>query len=149
MWFEQSPDNRIIAWREWRNDLEKLSPEDAVQVVAESWAKVPTVMHYLAPDQVNEWPNPWQLITDNIYCELGIALGMYYSLALLENPQITDLKLQIYKTPEGWLNLSSANQGKYVLNYDHGKVVNSSRVSIGQKDLAFEYLNIDLCNKIN
>lgn len=149
MWFEQSPDNRILSWREWRNDLEKLSLEDAIQNVAQSWAKVPTVMHYLAPDQLEEWPNPWQLITDNIYCELSIALGMYYSLALLEHTSITDLKLQIYKTPNGWLNLSSANHGKYVLNYSHGNVVNSSQLNLSQKDLVFEYLNIDLCSKFN
>ena len=149
MWFEQSPDNRILSWREWRNDLEKLSLEDAIQNVAQSWAKVPTVMHYLAPDQLEEWPNPWQLITDNIYCELSIALGMYYSLALLEHTSITDLKLQIYKTPNGWLNLSSVNHGKYVLNYSHGNVVNSSQLNLSQKDLVFEYLNIDLCSKFN
>jgi len=104
-------------------------------------------MHYLAPDQISNWPNPWQLITDNLYCDLSIALGMYYSLALLDHPKITDLRLQVYKVPEGWLNLSSINQGKYVLNYNHGKVVNNSQLSISQKNLRFEYLNIDLCSK--
>lgn len=149
MWFNQSPDNRILLWRAWRDDLEKLSLDEAIEKVAHDWAQVPTVMHYLAPDNPGEWPNPWQLIADNLYCNLGIVLGMYYSLALLDNPEITDLRLQIYQTTEGWLNLSSINQGKYVLNYNHGNVVNSSQLNISQKELVFEYLNIDLFGKFN
>jgi hypothetical protein len=149
MWFEQPPDDRIIAWREWRNGLENLSVEQALEEVASTWARVPTVLHYLAPDQINEWPNPWQLITDNIYCDLAICLGMYYTLALIEQPKIQDLQLKIYQGPEGWINLSSIDQGKYVLNYNHGTVVNMSCVEKDNAKLIFSYLEIDLCNKFN
>ena len=147
MWFNESPDNRILSWRAWRDELEEKSLDEVAEIVAADWAKVPTVMHYLAPDQISDWPNPWQLITDSLYCNLSIALGMYYSLALLDQPRITDLRLQVYKIPEGWLNLSLINQGKYVLNYNHGNVVNTSQLSISQENLRFEYLNIDLCSK--
>jgi len=147
MWFNESPDNRILSWRAWRDELEEKSLDEVAEIVAADWAKVPTVMHYLAPDQISDWPNPWQLITDSLYCNLSIALGMYYSLALLDHPRITDLRLQVYKIPEGWLNLSLINQGKYVLNYNHGNVVNTSQLSISQENLRFEYLNIDLCSK--
>ena len=147
MWFNESPDNRILSWRAWRDKLEEKSLDEVAEIVAADWAKVPTVTHYLAPDQILDWPNPWQLITDNLYCDLSITLGMYYSLALLEHPTMTDLKLQVYKTCDGWLNLSLMNQGKYVLNYNHGKVVNRSQLNISQENLRFEYLNIDLCSK--
>lgn len=149
MWFEKPIDDRIIAWRSWRNDLENLSTEDALKNVAESWSRVPTVLHYLSPDQPSHWPNPWELVTDNIYCDLSICLGMFYSLALIESHEIQDLTLQIYRTPEGWVNLSSVNLGKYVLNYNHGAVVNMSCVQTDQFDLIFEYSKIDLCSKIN
>lgn len=149
MWFEQPVDDRILAWRKWRNSLESLPEEDVIKCVAETWARVPTVLHYLVPDQVNTWPNPWQLITDNVYCDLGICLGMYYTLALIESPKITNLTIQIYRTPEGWLNLSSVDYGKYVLNYNHGAVVNNSCVNKDQLNLVFEYSKIDLCNKFN
>lgn len=149
MWFNQSPDYRILSWRSWRDDLEKLPLDEAIEKVAQDWARVPTVMHYLAPDNPGEWPNPWQLITDNLYCDLGIVLGMHYSLALLENLEITDLRLQVYQTTEGWLNLSSINQGKYVLNYHHGKVVNSLQVDTDRCNLMFDYSDTDLRNKFN
>lgn len=149
MWFNQPVDDRIPAWRDWRNDLKSLSAEDTIHCVAETWARVPTVLHYLSPDQVSEWPNPWQLITDNIYCDLGICLGMYYTLSLIESSELIDLSIQIYRTPNGWLNLSSINQGKYVLNYNHSTVVNKSCVEKDQFDLVFVYSKIDLCNKFN
>lgn len=149
MWFEQPQDDRILSWREWRNSLENLNKQDAIETVAQTWARVPTVLHYLAPDQLKEWPNPWQLITDNIYCDLGICLGMYYSLALIESPKIDDLSIQIYKGSSGWINLSSIDQGKYVLNYNHGRVVNMSCVEKDNVELIFSYSEIDLCNKFN
>ena len=149
MWFEQPQDDRILSWREWRNSLENLNKQDAIETVAQTWARVPTVLHYLSPDQLKEWPNPWQLITDNIYCDLGICLGMYYSLALIESPKIDDLSIQIYKGPSGWINLSSIDQGKYVLNYSHGTVVNMSCVEKDNVELIFSYSEIDLCNKFN
>jgi hypothetical protein len=68
---------------------------------------------------------------------------------LIESPKITNLTIQIYRTPEGWLNLSSVDYGKYVLNYNHGAVVNKSCVQKDQLDLVFEYSEIDLCNKFN
>lgn len=149
MWYQKPIDDRIISWRAWRNDLENLSIENIVKCVAKTWATVPTVLHYLSPDQPDHWPNPWQLITDNIYCDLSICLGMYYSLALIESPEIQDLRLQIYKTSNGWINLSSINQGKYVLNYSHGNVVNKSCVQEDRLELIFDYSKIDLCNKFS
>lgn len=149
MWFERPQDDRIIAWRNWRNGLETLPREDILTHVAAVWARVPTVLHYLAPDQADEWPNPWQLVTDNIYCDLGICLGMFYTLALIESPKFNNLTLQIYKSPDGWVNLSSIDHGKYVLNYNHAAVVNNSCVQTDRLDLIFEYSKIDLCNKFN
>ena len=149
MWFKKPTDDRIISWREWRNDLENLDKKDILTRVAETWATVPTVLHYLSPDQPKHWPNPWQLITDNIYCDLGICLGMYYSLSLIKSPKLKNLTIEIYKTPNGWINLSSIDHGKYVLNYDHGCVVNNLCVQKDQIELVFKYSEIDLCNKIN
>ncbi len=149
MWFNQPADSRILAWRDWRNQLENLSVDQAVWQTATTWAKVPVVAHYLVPDQPTDWPNPWQLITDDIYCDLAIGLGMFYSLALLNSLQSVDLTLDIYRGPNGWVNLSSVAQGKYVLNYNHGSVVNSSCINKEQLSLIFSYSKIDLCDKFN
>ena len=149
MWFNQPADLRITCWRDWRNSLENKNKEEILREVAATWAKVPSVMHFLTPDDVHNWPNAWRLIYDNYYCELGICLGMYYTLTLLETTKFNDIKIEIHKTPDGWINLSSIDQGKYVLNYSHGCVVNSQQVLKRDLNLMYEYSNIDLSNKIS
>lgn len=149
MWFNTSPQQRIVSWRDWRNSLENQPAEEIIKTVASTWAQVPTVMHLLSPDQPEEWPRAWRLINDNYYCDLAICLGMFYSLALLENPKFDDIEIKIYKTPNGWINLSSVDQGKYVLNYSHGQVVNSAQVEKDDMELAYVYSKIDLYDKFN
>lgn len=149
MWFDQPPDNRILTWREWRNSLADLPAETVLHRVATDWGRAPTVLHYLSPDQPNDWPTPWQLIVDNIYCDLSVCLGMFYTLALIEQFRSCDLELAIYQDSNGWINLSSMDQGKYVLNYHHGDVVNMSCVQTDQMKLIFSYSKFDLYDKFN
>lgn len=151
MWFNEPEDHRIVSWRNWRESLNSLPKEEILQQVAETWSHVPIVMHLLSPDQIDTWPNPWQLITDNYYCDIAINLGIFYSLALIENVKFDDLCIEIYQDQNGWINLSSVEQGKYVLNYSHGKIVNRSYVeqTNTEKTLLHRYSYIDLEQKFN
>lgn len=149
MWFNQPTDMRILSWRNWRQSLENKPKEDVIKEVASTWAKVPTVSHLLAPDTVDEWPRAWRLITDNYYCDLGICLGMFYSLVLIDNPVIDDIVLNIYQTDSGWINLSLIDQGKYVLNFDYGQVVNSEHAALSKLNLKYSYSKIDLLHKFS
>lgn len=149
MWFNQPPHRRILSWREWRNSLENKPIDYIANEIAVSWARVPTVMHFLSPDNSDQWPNPWQLIADNYYCDLGVCLGMFYTLALLESPNIENLEINIYRNTNGWVNLSSIDHGKYVLNYNHGRVVNNEYVFKDQAELVFSYSKLDLLNKFS
>jgi hypothetical protein len=146
MWFNEPPDRRIVSWRNWRNSLAELNADTAVEQVCKDWSRVPTVLHYLSPDQTDNWPNPWELIHNNIYCDLAVSLGMCYTFCLLG---FIDVELRIYRTDTGWSNLSFVNQGKYVLNYHYGQVVNSQCVSKDQMKLAYSYSKFDLLGKFS
>jgi hypothetical protein len=149
MWFNEPPDRRIISWRDWRNSLNGLDSDSVVEKICKDWSRVPTVLHYLSPDQIADWPNPWELVYNNVYCDLAICLGMTYTLCLLESPTFTDIELKIYRTESGWTNLSLINQGKYVLNYHYGRVVNSQCVSEDKMKLAYSYSKFDLLDKFS
>ena len=151
MWFDEPEDNRIVSWRIWRDSLVGLPKEEIINQVVETWSSVPTVTHLLAPDQVSNWPSPWQLITDNYYCDIAINLGIFYTLALLESDEFKDLCIEIYKNQNDWINLSSVDSGKYVLNYSHNKVVNRSYVeeTCKEKTLLYRYSYIDLEHKFS
>lgn len=149
LWHDISCRDRILKWREWRNSLEPLTLDECLKEVAVTWAKAPLVNHYLIPDDINEWPDPWQMINDNIYCDLGIALGMFYSLTLCNNPHIRDnIRIEIYKIDDGWINLCSIEDGLYMLNWMPNFVVNISTITNLKKPI-FAYTKIDLTNKLN
>jgi hypothetical protein len=149
IWHDISCRDRILKWREWRNSLALLTLDECLKEVAVAWAKAPLVNHYLTPDDINEWPDPWQLINDNIYCDLSIALGMFYSITLCDNPHISDnVRIEIYKSVDGWINLCSIDQGLYMLNWEPRSVVNISTLpNLGNS--IFVYSKIDLVNKLN
>lgn len=148
LWHDINCRDRILKWREWRNSLADLTKGDCLKEVAITWAKAPLVNHYLIPDDIKDWPDPWTLINDNIYCDLAITLGMFYTLSLSDNPHIDNVNIEIYKSSEGWINLCSVDQGLYMLNYSPGLVVNKSTIpNLGNP--IFSYSKIDLTNKLN
>ena len=149
IWHDISCRDRILKWREWRNSLTQLSLNDCLNEVAITWAKAPVVNHYFTPDNINEWPDPWNLINDNIYCDLSIALGMFYSIVLCDNPHIPDnVRIEIYESTDGWINLCSIGDGLYMLNWSPRSVLNISTIPFLGK-LIFTYSKIDLASKLD
>ncbi len=72
--------------REWRNLKERLQDQSLETICVEVdkfWQSAPMSNHYLHPDDIESWPNPWELIRDNNYCLYARGLGMIYTLILL------------------------------------------------------------------
>lgn len=72
--------------REWFKLKESLIDQGLPIICTEVdkfWQRVPISTYYLHPDDIEDWPNPWELINDNNYCYYGRALGMVYTLLLL------------------------------------------------------------------
>lgn len=118
MWFQQKREDRILHWRDWRKSLSGKDKHKVLQEIAKTWAQVPTGSQIIAQDSFDDWPNPWQLISDNYYCDLSVALGMCYSILLLDDYQdlYEDVSLNIYKQNNNWVNLPIIDREKYVLN---------------------------------
>ena len=150
IWHDISCRDRILKWREWRLTLTDYTLDECLNEVAITWSKAPLVNHYLLPDMIEEWPDPWNLINDNIYCDLSIALGMFYSLLLCDNPYVNKdkMRIEIYKLKDEWINLCSIDQGLYMLNYSPRSVVNISTLPlIGNP--SFIYSNVDLAKQLD
>lgn len=125
MWYDISCGDRLLRWREWRLSLDDLSFEQALSTVAKTWMMVPRVNHYLAPDEIHNWPTPWELINDNMYCDLAVALGMLYSLQLSKHGNQHEFSLAIVNHNSNWLNLCLADGWLNVLNWQEGAIVNT------------------------
>lgn len=147
MWYSISCPDRLLEWRRWRQELDKVDLHSALDHVAKTWMMVPRVNHYLAPDEVDKWPNPWELVNDNHFCDLAVALGMFYSLQLSKHANDIDVELAIYSYTSGWINLCRVDGGLSVLNWEQGQIVNTPTLP-SSATLIHRYKKLDLAAKL-
>ena len=147
MWYSISCPDRILQWRSWRQELDNLEIGPALDLVAKTWMMVPRVNHYLAPDLFDSWPNPWELINDNIYCDLAVALGMFYSLQLSKHSAHHEFDLMTLRDSSGWIHLCRIDHGLSVLNWWEGKIVNTPTLPPGT-EIIHHYNKVDLASKL-
>jgi len=80
--FNKKYEDQLSLWRDFRMQLE--SSPDPLQNVIDFYARAPLVSISTDPWDQKTWPNPWELLKMNEYCDFCIVLGMCYSLQLTE-----------------------------------------------------------------
>jgi hypothetical protein len=126
--FDLNETNKLQRWKDFRNSLEASST--AFEDVAQFWGKAPFVSNYLDPFDSKSWPDPWQLILNNKFDDLGIALGMCYTLQLTE--RFKDNKFEIHMSmsqlKRDWRYVLLIDDNT-VLNWNFGSVANFNEIN--------------------
>ena len=122
--FQNSYDTIFKKWYRLRESLEHKDLQTQCIEVDKWWQHAPLVNHYLHTDLVDEWPNPWELISDNHYCPIARALGMFYTLYLLGIRDIAFVHAKDYNNED--VTLILVDHAKYILNYWPNTVVNNN-----------------------
>ena len=130
MW-PQSYEDRLAAWCQLREANKTNDLPVALLAVNDFWQQAPISTHYLHWDDRRTWPDPWDLLADNIYSSLAKALGIVYTLHLIERPDITNM--QLAQSRDGNDNLVLINQGLYILNWAWGEMLNISSEQVDIK----------------
>jgi hypothetical protein len=115
---------RLRSWHQLRERLQESNLETICVEVDEFWQQAPLLNHYLHPADTPDWPNPWELISDNDYCLYARGLGMVYTLMLLGVENIDFVDAIDYNSENVCLVL--VDNAKYVLNGYPDMVLNSS-----------------------
>lgn len=123
MWLSQFAD-RLGSWNRLREAVQNLPIELALQNINEWWFDAPWKPYYLHWDDMRDWPDPWQLLNDNWYCDLARALGILYTISLLDREDLGDARLVL--TEDG-TNLVLVAKEKYILNWDRDTIVNTNQ----------------------
>ena len=131
--FNLKPDDRMHFWRNFRVDLKDMKPIEALESVNKLWATCPTTNGYLDYADCRDWPDPWTLIDNNHYCEVAVALGIFYTIYLSEILDNNALKIVIYKDKQNFVN--SVHIDKYALNISYNEILNTSLVPISLNEL--------------
>ena len=127
MWPRTFPD-RLQAWAVLREQCTTAELPVALTAIDTWWQQTPWCPYHLHWDDRPTWPDPWQLLDDNLYCSLARGLGIMYTIAMLDRKDMQDAVLF---EAEGD-NLVQVASGKYILNWSGGTLLN---INPGTKNL--------------
>lgn len=136
MWHKNF-DDRLAAWNQLRSRATQPPIEQALLDINSWWFQTPWTPYHLHWDDRPTWPDPWQLLDDNLFCSLARGLGILYTIALLDRSDIRDSVL----VDTGTDNLVLVDKKKYILNWDRQQVLNinlgqfSARNSVSQEQI--------------
>ena len=121
--FQSNFEQRLKYWYKLRNDLLDTDTKNKCLGTDKFWQTAPLVNHYLYTDSVNEWPDPWELISENHYCYIARGLGIFYTMHLLGVKDIAFVEAKDYNNEDVALVL--VDSAKYILNYWPDTVLNN------------------------
>ena len=115
-------DKRLKSWTELRSKSQNADLDAALSMINSWWFGAPWRNYHLHWDDQPTWPDPWQLLHDDIYCDLARGLGILYTISMIDHKDLTSAELVL--TDQDY-NLVLVNQGKYILNWDVEVTVNT------------------------
>ena len=123
---------RLKSWNNLRDRAQTLPIEQALKNINSWWFDAPWHPYYLHWDDLSIWPDPWQLLSDNHYCDLARALGILYTITLLDREDLGDATLILTDSGD---NLVLVEKSKYILNWDQDIIVNTNQETTIKKQL--------------
>jgi hypothetical protein len=113
-------ESRLSSWTQLREQATALPLESALEAINAWWFLSPWTGYYLHWDDIEEWPDPWQLLDDNMFCEVARGLGILYTITMLDRPDLQDAVLIEVDSD----NLVLVDKKKYILNWDPEQMLN-------------------------
>ena len=115
--------SRLESWNSLRQRCQNLPAQSALENINAWWFRAPWRPYYLHWDDQANWPDPWQLLSDNTYCELARGLGILYTITLLDRADLAPVDLILTHDSA---NLVQVGKEKYILNWQPDTVVNTN-----------------------
>ena len=118
---------RLESWAQLRQQCQTLDSEPALIKINQWWFQTPWTAYHLHWDDQADWPDPWQLLSDDQYCPVARGLGIMYTIAMLDREDLQDACMIEYQSD----NLVLVAKKKYILNWDPDQVLN---ISLGKSN---------------
>ena len=122
--FQLNYEARLKSWYDLRKSLENSDIETVCLAIDKWWQYAPLLNHHLHPDDIDNWPGPWELLVENNYCQIARGLGMVYTLQLVGIKGV-DFSMAIDDNSEECA-LVMVDNAKYILNYYPNTVISNS-----------------------
>ena len=119
MWPQPYAD-RLRDWNLLRDRCRDLEIGQSLLAINDWWFDAPVTIRTIIWEHHDRWPDPWQLLANDHCCDLARGLGIVYTLIMAEHPAVAHVALA--QTDHD--NLVLVNQGKYILNWAPGQLLN-------------------------
>ena len=120
--FGKKYEDRLLEWSEFRQSLEHA--QDPIKDVIEFYNVAPTVSIHTDPWDKTTWPDPWELLEENQYCDFCRVLGMCYSLQLTDRFNHVPFEIHIVIDNEKSATYYLLHVGESVIGYTYGAYCN-------------------------
>jgi alpha-ketoglutarate-dependent taurine dioxygenase len=136
---------RLAQWKDFRRTISDLPFPQAIEEVNQLWSTAPFVPYYLEESDPTTWPDPWELLAENYYCDVAKALGILYTI-YFSGHKTEDIELRTYYdyNDKYRYNVVWLCGGKYILNYHAYEIVNTKQIDEQKLDLLYQYSSKDL-----
>jgi hypothetical protein len=125
--FDKNFYGRIEAWRELRDQVE--TSNNPFDLVKSFWNKAPLVNFATDPYDKSTWPDPWEMILQNEYCDFMKVLASFYTLQLTERFSQSHFEIHIVLDDK-------ESRMKYFLLVDNQPFGYYNDTSIDKKDIS-------------
>ena len=113
--FQLSYEARLSSWYDLRVQLEDSDIQTRVIEIDKWWQNAPLVNHHLHILDSESWPDPWNLLVENTYCTVARAVGICYTLLLLDETNVEICEATDNMGDDVIIVL--VDNAKYILNY--------------------------------
>lgn len=117
-------ETRLTEWSSLRITAQTLD-SSSLLAINNWWFRAPMINHNLHWDDAVQWPDPWALLAENQWCDLARALGMLYTIMMIDESM--QHRVSLVGTCQD--NLVQIDNGKYMLNWCPGELLNIHSVS--------------------
>ena len=122
--FQDTYENRLRSWRDLRIKTKSLPLDQACVEIDRWWQQAPLVKNHLHWNDTQNWPGPWDLLSENTYCLLTRALGMCYNLLMIGIDNIELVTATDSQCEEHYIVL--VDSAKYAMNWWPNSVLSTS-----------------------
>lgn len=124
---------RLDEWRSLREHASNIEDTFArATLVFNWWGTAPRSTISMDVFSPNSWPTPWEMLSNNDYCNSSVALGMAYTMNLCNESDSIQLKTINDINGAGYY-LATIVNGTIIMNYQAYKIVGID--DIIEKDL--------------
>ena len=119
--FDKNYESRLVLWHEFREYIE--TSQNPIQDAIEFYRTAPLVSIQTDPYDRSTWPDPWEILRENLYCDFVKLLAICYTLQLTERFNGTECEIHIVRDDANSDTLFLLFIGDICVGYDYDKTV--------------------------